>query len=272
MRLPLIRGVIERRMLVNYRVDPEVLARQLPAPFEPKLQNGKGLVGICLIRLRGIRPRFIPEALGIRSENAAHRAAVVWTDAQGLRREGVYIRRRDTDSRLNSLAGGRLFPGVHHHAKFETDETVDRLVIDVVADDGETRVHVAARLTKAWPTDSVFATCHEASQFFAAGSLGYSATSEPETFQGLELCCKSWHAESLAVDEVRSSYFDDPAFFPPGSIRLDNALLMREIEHEWIGQDDLCCGSAAIAASTIVPQPVVAPGETPVTVPGLASP
>ncbi len=76
MRLPRLRGVIERRMLVNYRVEPEVLARQLPAPFEPKLHNGKALVGICLIRLRGVRPRFVPEGLGIRSENAAHRAAV----------------------------------------------------------------------------------------------------------------------------------------------------------------------------------------------------
>jgi hypothetical protein len=30
---PGVRGEIERRLLVNYRVDPEVLARALPAPF-----------------------------------------------------------------------------------------------------------------------------------------------------------------------------------------------------------------------------------------------
>lgn len=268
MRLPRIRGVIERRMLINYRVDPEVLARQLPAPFEPKLWNGKALVGICLIRLRGIRPRFIPEALGIRSENAAHRAAVVWTDTQGLRREGVYIRRRDTDSRLNALAGGRIFPGVHHHAKFVTHEQVDRLEIDVLADDGETRIHVQAHLTKSWPPDSVFATRDEASQFFAAGSLRYSATREPATFQELELSCKSWHAEALAVDEVRSSYFDDATVFPTGSIQLDNALLMREIEHEWIGRDNLCCGTAAVA----VEPPSSSAEESSERIPGLAAP
>src|SRR6185295_8688919 len=80
-RLPLIRGVIERRILVNYRVDPVVLARILPAPFRPKLHRGHGMVGICLIRMRGIRPRYVPSWLGIASENAAHRTAVEWDEA-----------------------------------------------------------------------------------------------------------------------------------------------------------------------------------------------
>lgn len=42
MRLPLIEGEIERRLLVNYRVDPEAMARQLPAPFRPQLVGGGG--------------------------------------------------------------------------------------------------------------------------------------------------------------------------------------------------------------------------------------
>ncbi len=60
MRIPVIRGVIDRRILVNYRVDPEVLARMLPAPFRPKLVNGTGMAGVCLIRLKHIRPRLLP--------------------------------------------------------------------------------------------------------------------------------------------------------------------------------------------------------------------
>lgn len=46
MRIPVMRGVIDRRILVNYRVDPEVLAPLLPAPFRPKLVGGFGMVGI----------------------------------------------------------------------------------------------------------------------------------------------------------------------------------------------------------------------------------
>jgi hypothetical protein len=105
MRIPVIRGVIDRRILVNYRVDAEVLASVLPAPFRPKVVRGVGMVGICLIRLKGVGPRFFPVGLGVSSENAAHRAAVEWDD-EGAVREGVFVRRRDTDSWLNTWAGG----------------------------------------------------------------------------------------------------------------------------------------------------------------------
>src|ERR1039458_6530667 len=101
MRIPVIRGVIERRILVNYRVDPIVLARVLPEPFRPKLFGGVGMAGICLIRLKHMRPRILPSWLGISSENAAHRIAVQW-ESEGQIREGVYVLRRDTSSHLNS--------------------------------------------------------------------------------------------------------------------------------------------------------------------------
>ncbi|HXT52418.1 MAG TPA: DUF2071 domain-containing protein, partial [Thermoanaerobaculia bacterium] len=100
MRIPVIRGVIERRILVNFRVDPAALAAVLPEPLRPKLVGGYGIGGICLIRLRDIRPRLVPKAFGIRSDNAAHRIAVEWPGGG----EGVYVPRRDTNSRLNSLA------------------------------------------------------------------------------------------------------------------------------------------------------------------------
>ena len=127
-----MRGVIERRMLVNYRVDAAVLAALLPAPFRAKLHRGHGMVGICLIRLRGIRPGGVPAALGFSSENAAHRTAVEW-DHEGATREGVYVRRRDTSSRLNALVGGRIFPGIHSHARFDVRETADRFEVALTA-------------------------------------------------------------------------------------------------------------------------------------------
>ena len=146
MRIPALHGVIDRRILVNYRVNPDVLQAVLPPPFHPKLVRGVAIAGICLIRLRGIRPTFVPSWLGISSENAAHRMAVEWQDATGRHREGVYIPRRDTSSRLNSLAGGRLFPGVHHHARFTVHETADRFEIALRSDDDGMHLKVRANL------------------------------------------------------------------------------------------------------------------------------
>jgi hypothetical protein len=243
-RIPVVRGVIDRRILVNYHVDPSVLAPLLPAPFRPKVSHGVGMVGICLIRLKHVRPTFLPSWLGISSENAAHRTAVEWDDT-GTPQEGVYVRRRDTNSWLNSLAGGRLFPGIHHHATFTVEETSDRYSVALRSDDGVTNMSVRGRRTDKLPASSVFRSLAEASGFFQAGSLGYSATSDPQRFQGLELRCLDWHVEPLEVEEVRSSFFEDASLFPKGSIEFDCALLMRAIKHEWHGKSDLCCAVGA---------------------------
>jgi hypothetical protein len=240
MKIPVIRGVIDRRILVNYRVDPCVLERLLPAPFRPKVVRGVGMVGICLIRLKEVRPAFFPSWLGISSENAAHRAAVEWEEG-GAVREGVYVRRRDTSSWLNSLAGGRLFPGIHSHARFTVEETADRYHVALHSDDGVTSLSVRGHRTDELPTSSVFHSLEEASGYFQGGSLGYSATHDPSRFQGLELRCLDWRVEPLEVEDVRSSFFEDESYFPKGSVEFDCALLMRGIEHEWHGKSDLCC-------------------------------
>lgn len=239
MFVPVMRGIIERRILVNYRVDPAVLVRLLPAPFRPKLVAGHGMAGVCLIRLAHIRPRWLPAALGVRSENAAHRIAVEWTE-NGATREGVFIPRRDTSSRLNRLAGGRLFPGEHHAARFDVTERDDRYRVAVEAADGGLRLLVEGRVAEALPTGSVFASLQAASDFFAAGSLGYSVTSQPGSYDGLELKSFGWRVEPLALHCLESSYFAERDRFPVGSIAFDSALLMRGIDHEWHSHPRLC--------------------------------
>jgi hypothetical protein len=243
MRIPVIRGLIERRILVNYRVDPEVLAELVPAPFRPRRIHGWGMAGICLIRLRGIRPRFIPETLGVTSENAAHRIAVEW-DEWGLTREGVFIPRRDTTSWLNVLVGGRVFPGEHHWARFQVDERDERYRIEMRARDDGVRLRVDGRLGTGLPESSIFHSMAECSDFFRRGSLGYSVTSDVHRLDGLELRCADWQVEPLEVESATSSFFEDRERFPEGSVEFDSALLMRNIEHEWHGRNSLCTREA----------------------------
>jgi hypothetical protein len=245
MRVPILRGVIDRRMLVNYRVQPEVLQRLLPEPFRPRLVRGVGMAGVCLIRLKQIRPRFFPAVLGVSSENAAHRIAVEWEQA-GKLHQGVYIPRRDTSSRLNVLAGGRLFPGVHHHARFDVQERDGRYRLALRSDDGRTRLAVRAQLVPSLPAGSVFRSLREASEFFEVGSLGYSPGTVAGHFDGLELRTRQWRMQPLAVEAVESSFFNDASLFPPGSAEFDCALLMREVEHEWCQQPAMCCEPAAV--------------------------
>jgi hypothetical protein len=216
-------------------MDRDILARLLPAPFRPKLIEGKGMAGVCLIRLINIRPSFLPRFVGISSENAAHRIAVEWSQ-DGKIKEGVFIPRRDTSSRLNTLVGGRLFPGTHHRAAFQVQEHDGRYRIELNSDDRQTHLLVEGQIARELPAGSVFRSLKEASDFFERGSLGYSVTGKPHQFDGLELHSFSWHVQPLAVGKVESSFFEDETLFPSGSVNFDCALLMRGIEHEWQGK------------------------------------
>lgn len=234
MKIPTITGIIRRRILLNYRVAPEVARKALPPNFRPKIVHGHSIVGICLIRLEQIRPKRIPALAGVSSENAAHRIAVEWDDPAGGTREGVFVPRRDTSSRINALAGGRIFPGVHHLSRFKVKDQDGRISLRVDADDsGLPLVDLEARESTRFPTESIFATLDESSRFFESGCVGYSSRPDSCILDGLLLKVRNWRVSALEVDSVRSAYFDDPAFFPVGSIAFDHALLMRDIPHEW---------------------------------------
>ena len=240
MRIPTIKGVIDRRVLVNFRVEPEILSRICPAPFSPQVVNGFGVAGICLIRLKQIRPKALPAFLGIASENAAHRIAVQWDTDQGTQ-TGVYIPRRDTSSLLNSFAGGRIFPGVHSRARFKVSESENDYHVAMSSVDGSAHVSVTATVAKELPENSIFDSLGQCSQFFEDGSLGYSPAATPKQFDGLELRAFNWQVQPLAVSSVSSSFFDDPETFPDGSVTFDNALLMRNINHQWHSRETVCC-------------------------------
>lgn len=231
MMSPVITGTIDRRILINYQVDEGVLRNILPRPFVPKLVDGKGIAGICLIRLKEIRPKGMPAWIGIASENGAHRIAVEWSD-NGVIHEGVYIPRRDTSSYLNNLAGGRIFPGKHHLSKFTVVEYDKNYQVSFTNSDG-TSLNIQAAETDQWNSGSIFNNLEGASQFFENGSIGYSPYKN--SFEGLELITNEWHVSLLDVERVESSFFEDENMFPKGTVHFDNALLMKGISHDWIG-------------------------------------
>ncbi len=157
----------------------------------------------------------------------------------GGEKEGVFIPRRDTGSGLNQLAGGRLFPGEHHRARFAVREGPDSVDLVMQSKDGEVSVRVRGSVGGLLPRSSCFASLPEASSFFEPGSLGYSVTREVGRLDGVELRTHGWSVEPLQVEEVHSSYFSDGARFPKGSVEFDCALVMRNVGHEWHSAEDL---------------------------------
>lgn len=234
MRIPTITGIIDRRMLVNFTVDLDVAKTIVPSPFIPKAFKGKAIAGICLIRLKQVRPKGFPAFIGIGSENGAHRIAVEWEE-DGKIKEGVYIPRRDTSSGFNALVGGRVFPGKHYHAQFDVKETLDNYHIAFTSSDA-TMISVDAKFANSFGLNSIFNDLQEASSFFQAGATGYSPNGNK--YDGLHLNTYQWEMKPLEVNHVRSSFFENEEVFPKGSVEFDNALLMTNIEHDWSSVPD----------------------------------
>lgn len=224
-------AVIERRLLVNYRVDPEALRDVLPAPFRPQVVSGYGVAGVCLIRLGQVRAQGLPAAVGFGSENAAHRIAVEWEE-RGETRHGVYIPRRDTSSALTALFGGSVFPGYHHRASFDVHERGREIRVGMHSTDATVSVDVHVELTEELSGSELFGDTDEASAFFASGSCGYSPAGR-DRLEGVRLTTEAWEVRPARVISAHSSVMEDVSLFPPGSAALDCALVMRGVPVVW---------------------------------------
>jgi hypothetical protein len=238
MFLDTIHGLIERRVLLNYRINADILAKVLPPPYRPKMYAGWGVGGICMIRFKDLRPRGMPAWLGFNSENAAHRIAVNWNQ-DGGEMEGVYIPRRDTNSWFNKTLGGRIFPGIFNRSEFQVAETSKSVTVRIVRADGGVETAFAGETAKHLPTTSIFPNLAEATGFFSLGATGYSATRESNHYHGMELKTLNWTIEPLRIQEAQSCFFANRDQFPEGSVQLDCALLMKNVAHEWHSRPDL---------------------------------
>lgn len=231
MLLDMIHGIIARRVLLNFRVDPDVMARSLPPPFRPKLYKGHAIGGVCMIRFQHLRPRFTPQWLGTTSENAAHRVAVEWDEGDQLR-EGVFIPQRNTASLFNRALGGRVFPGVFSKSEFEVNESTEAISIRILDNEGEA-VRFRGSFAPHHSNSSIFPTIEDAANFFSLGATGYSVCRDGKNFEGMELRSLSWKIAPLEICEAYSRWFADIQRFPAGSVEFDCALVMRDIPHEW---------------------------------------
>ena len=238
--IKIIRGTIDRRVLVNYRLDPDCVSKILPDPFKPRLFNGHALGGICLIRFTDMRPTWMPKFLGTSSENGTHRFCVEWT-VDGKLQTGIYVNQRFTNSRLHAFGGGKVFPGNLTFSKFSVDEGDGRYHIAFKADDRDSVDVLVDEANAEFPTDSVFSNIDEASDFFEKDNVGYSASSNNKVHQGVKLNTSQWKVTPLNVIKASSSLFTNESFFPNDSAQVDHSLLMKSIDHDWEVVDDVCC-------------------------------
>ncbi len=226
MRLPPISGVIERRLVVAYRVDPDRAAELLPHPLRPRTIGDAAVAAISLVRLGQLRPGRVPRWVGLHSENAVHRIAVEW-DSGATRHEGLYVLRRDSDSLADLALGGRLYRGAYRRARFRVEESATTVHLVCSAADGAMDLEVAVHVSDRFRGSALFTDATQAARFF--DDPADPADRPRETPAGPQLVTPPWRIEPVAVDTARSSVFDDPERFPAGAAEVDCAVLARRV-------------------------------------------
>jgi hypothetical protein len=180
-----------------------------------------------------MRPSFLAKMpKGITSDNAAHRIAVEWEE-NGMKKDGVYIFRRDTNCLFNSIAGGRMFPGVNQYSSFEIHDENGNVEFNMLSKDGEVSIHFKGHECSELPASSVFSSTLEISNFFKEGADGYSASRSQNCHQGLCLQTINWNMMPFHLDELSTSFFLNEFLIQDDQMQFDSAVIMRDIEHQW---------------------------------------
>jgi hypothetical protein len=218
-RITPLRGVIERRLLVNYRLDPDVAKDVLPAPLQARLIGGYAVAVIALAHLGRLRPAGLPAAAGLSRESAMHGIAVEWESPRSLH-TGVFVVHRDSVG----VGTGRLVRG---GPRFSVDERIDGLRVAYTSRDRIVHVDVDVSLAPGLAGSALFRDVRAAARFLELDGAGGAAWGP--ALRGLKASAGDGCVSPARVRMATSSIFADTSVFPPGSMHLDSALLLRDI-------------------------------------------
>ena len=100
-------GVVTRRFLISYPVQPAVLSRFLPPNAELSTWQGLAWVSACFVTIRHMRPSFVSSPVGIDFNYLVHRTRARIPYPDGVRRESVLVLEANITSRVFAAIGQR---------------------------------------------------------------------------------------------------------------------------------------------------------------------
>ena len=239
MKAPALAAVMERRILVNYRVIGIYWA-DLPAPFRPALVAVTGCGHLPDPALP--HPARWTARCRLRSETPPT-GCVCWS-ARTARSPACTSPGATPRPGWPRSPAGRLFPGYLHLARFRTHEDGEGYRIQVASRDGMVHIEVEARRAEELAPGSIFTSLDAASGSFRCAPAGYAAT-RAQRLRRVELETAGWTLEPLRLDRVTSSFFDDRRRFPAGTAEPDSAFLMSGLSTIWHPQPRLQVIAAA---------------------------
>ncbi len=230
-RLARATGVLENTVLLNFRTDAEVLRRLLPSPFEPRLVDGYGLVGILLFTMKDLS---CEKTMGFSppSDHVLYRIAVSWKKG-GRTFHGMYLLRHEVNTRLPVRQRRRgLFPVAGIPVRWH--KVSDSGSIEwTLKNKTNTKLHVKAKISSSFSGGSVFRSLEEASDFFAAERAAIAPRFQKSIFSNTHFLPLTWPVKALFVQKLTTDVDQVENLFPKGQIFFDSGLIWSKIPCKW---------------------------------------
>jgi hypothetical protein len=222
-------------LVLTYAFPAGMLEGMLPPGLTVDRWEDWGFVAIALVQTEGLRPAFLPRAVGKRFFLSGYRIFARYTTTAGQRLRGLRILRSDTDSRLMALAGNALTHYNYRKAGVAVQASDSRLGISIRTAGGEADLDVAADLVTVPagpPAGSPFPDLGIARRF--AGPLPFTFDYERETHSVIliEGVRSEWNPRPVSVSVERCTFFEQPPFRGTVPI-LANAFYLANVPYRW---------------------------------------
>jgi len=222
-------------LVLTYAFPRDLLAPLLPAGLEVDSYREHGFLAVATVQTRGLRPSFLPPALGRDFFLAGYRIFARLKTANGQVLRGLKILRSDTDL-ASMVTWGNLLTHYRYRKAQVSCTTADGfLTISVRTPDAEADLEVVADLRHVpapLPEGSPFPDIATARKF--AGPLPHTFDYERESHSMLVVrgVRQEWHPQPVTVD-VRRNTFVESAPFNEAKAVLANAFYIKDVPYKW---------------------------------------
>jgi len=200
------RGELHDVELVQFSLDLEEAARVLPPPLVPRRIAGRALVSLVNVRLRRMRPTFLPGLVGFSYRHVAFRLlvddpALAPHDPQAAGR-GIFFVRSFTDRPLLAQAGNLLT----HYRLTPAELAVDPRGL-AVREGGRRLSYRKAVLGAEVPSPGLFGGWSEARAVVGALDRAFAVDPEGGVWE-TRILRPDWPLEPLALAGFTTDFFE----------------------------------------------------------------
>ncbi len=225
--------LVDRRILILYRVSADALGQLCPAAARPR-SSCCAVAGI-VFRRRTVRAWLVPARCGT-SQCATHFMRLP-DDLRADVCPGIIPLRHDSSSRWQTwgaASGGR------HHARFQVVDRLDSL--ELVGDSDDRQMHLAlkARVARELPGGSMFRSVSQVAGYLAADLARLGLVTAARSVGSGDVW-RHLRLEPLDVMQLESSFFDRWRQSHPEWVEHDSAFLLREEQLGWSQEGTFCC-------------------------------